>query len=132
VGLSRNVKNVQVSHPGNASPRTINGVRKRHHSAHMTLTIGYTRGFLLSLSDRSILLSVHPEASAGEPPTNHHTLGIRRCMKGSHPWVSSVLSLTDMQAAHRSRRDGDTESELTMAVVGVSQEQELHTRENDC
>ena len=53
-------------------------------------------------------------------------------MKGSHPWVSSVLSLTDMQDARRSRRDGDTESELTMAVVGVSQERELHTRENDC
>jgi len=77
------------------------GVRIRYHSAQHSLTNGVLPGFLLRLSDHSIVLPVHPECSAHRSPTNHHTFRIWREDGGSHPWVSPFLSLVTLHAVMR-------------------------------
>ena len=71
------------------------GLRITTTMRNMTATIGFYRGFTLSLPDRWFFLSGHPEGSARKEHKEGHTFRTQRCTKGSHPGYFSFLSHTD-------------------------------------
>jgi len=87
--LLRNVRNVT---PGFTVLSIKPGVRITTTLRRMAGYIGFYRGFLLSLSDRSSVLSCTPEWSAHGLHTNGNTFRTRKYRKDTHPHVSAVLS----------------------------------------
>jgi len=48
-----------------------------------------------------------------------------RCAEALHPWVSPKVSLVDLHTTRRSRRDGDTKTELCVGCAGGPREHRL-------
>ena len=77
------------------SPRIKNPGENNTDCAQHAVLLRYIPRVTLSLSDRSLVLLVHPEGSAHRSPTNHHTFKNPKALRGYPPTGFSLLEPGD-------------------------------------